>query len=170
MAVLVRKLSKRRNADALRNSDNVDDLSADIVMQEFKTSKDTLSAWETAKDSIDLGVLAIALSSEHFDTMDFILLDKECAENTGLFVKPTKADANPLAQASEIHRDFYRLRLQDFRRLALVYKDAASDDANVVRYTKTDLERIIRDALRNGWVDSNKANDRMRKVIESLSG
>ena len=170
MAVLVRKLNKRRNADALRNSANVDDLSADIVIQEFKTSGDTLSVWETAKECIDLGILAIVLSSEHFDTMDFILLDKECAVSTGLFVQPTKAETNPLAQANEIHRDFCSLRLQDFRRLALVYKDAASDAANVVRYTKTDLKRIIRDALKSGWVDSNKANDSMRNVIESLSG
>ena len=169
MSVLIRKLSKKKNASIFRDSSNIDDVSADAVVQEFKTSGDTLSVWETTKDSIDLGILAVALSSEHIDTMDFIVLDKESTESIGLHIKATTAEANPLVHANEIHRDIVNLRLQDFHRLASVYRNAAIDNANILRYTKAQLHSKISEALKKGWIDSEKVNDKIRKVIDSIA-
>jgi hypothetical protein len=168
MIVFVRKLSNRRNVKIIQDSISVENISADVVSDEFKTKKSTLSVWETTDDNIDLGVLAILLSSEHLDTMDFVILNKNTVENNGLSVVESDAESNPLKQATSIHRDICNLQIQDIPKLATVYKDAVSDEANIIRYTTSQIKLKIEQAVEKGWVDSSKVSEDIKKKIDAL--
>lgn len=170
MSVLIRKLSNRRNIEFIHNSCLVDDIQADVVAEEFRTKGNKLSVWETDADEVDIGILAISLSSSRIETMDFIIMDKDIVENNSLCIMESKPEINPLKQADSIHRDISNLRLQDFQKLAKVYKEASKDEAGVIRYTAPKLRKIIKNALDRGWIDSANANGRIKETIEELLG
>jgi hypothetical protein len=168
MAVYIRKLANRRNVEDIFASDTIESINADSITAEFRTKENKLSIWETPDDDIDLGILAIALSSSKIDTMDFIILEKQTIEESGLTIEKSKPSSNPLVKAEGMHYDISDLRLRDFTRLASAYRVTSSDKARIKRFTKAQLKEKIGQAKINGLIDSENASEEIRKTIEGL--
>jgi hypothetical protein len=168
MAVYIRKLANRRNVENILSSATVEDVCADSISAEFRTKGNRLSIWEAPDEDIDLGILAIALSSSKIEAMDFIVLAKQTLEKAGLTVEKSKPSANPLIQAEDMHYDISDIRLRDFARLTSVYKITGADEALIKRCAKAQLKEKIGRAKSNGWINSANANDEIKKTIDAL--
>jgi hypothetical protein len=168
MAVYVRKLAKKRSIECILHHDVVENICADSISDEFRTKDNKLSIWEIPDENIDLGILAIALSSSRIETMDFIVLTRSMIEEAGLTIEKTTSKQNPLIGASNMHYDISNLCLCDFARLASAYRCAGSDETRVKRYTQGELKEKISQAKNNGLIDSTNATDEIKKVIEAL--
>jgi hypothetical protein len=62
-----------------------EDISADAVTISLKTTGNCLSVWKIEKEcDIQDAVLAIVSNSQHFDTIDIVMLDDKIVENKKL--------------------------------------------------------------------------------------
>jgi len=167
MAVFVRKLNNRRNIDSIRRVKNVIEAPADAVTSEFRTKNNTLSVWQVAdKTKAEQGILAIALSSSHIETMDFVIFDEDAVNNKGLLLVHTDPEKNPYSNAVKMHFDICDMRLHSLASICQIYKDV--DDSCIIRKTKSELRALILHANDAGLINPSKANDGVIKDLQEL--
>ncbi|MDR0621331.1 MAG: hypothetical protein LBJ61_05585 [Deltaproteobacteria bacterium] len=161
-------MANRRNVEDIVSANTLEDIQADSISAEFRTKDNKLSIWEIPDENIDLGVLAIALSSTKIDTMDFLILKKDMLERAGLIVEKSKPSPNPLIQANNMRHDISYLRMRDFARLATVYKEAGLDETHVFRYYKNDLTKKIKQAIYNGWINIDNGSKIIKEILNTF--
>jgi hypothetical protein len=167
MAVFVRKLSNRKNIDSIRKAANVKDVQADAVTSEFKTKNNSLSVWRVVdKTAAEQGILAIALSSSHIETMDFVLFDEDSVNSNNLTAIHTFPAKNPYSDAAEMHFDISDMRLHSLSSICKMYKSI--DDSCIIRKTKSDLKNLIIKANSEGLINSSDANDDVIKYLREF--
>ena len=167
MAVFVRKLNARRNIDDIRCVENVKDTPADAITSEFKTKSNTLSVWHVAgKNAAEQGILAIALSSSHIETMDFVLFDEKTVLKNGLSVVRTSPGKNPYSPAEGMHFDISEMCLKSLSDICQLYRDI--DSSCIIRKTKSELKKLIIQAHRDGLIDTSAATDDLLKDLRNF--
>ena len=166
MPYLVRKIVKKNNLDNILESKDVNDIYADSIFSEFKTKENTLSTWEAKdKELIKTAILAIALTSSNIETMDFIILDKDCLKTYNLNTEYTDPGKIPLTNFQQNHVDIINLTLDSLRNLAQLYQNPLSC---YCRVTKSELEKSIKDAFSNSLIDISCANPTLSPKLSSI--
>jgi hypothetical protein len=166
MAVYVRKINRGKLAQICA-AKSLDETPADAITSEFRTRGNTLSTWKVKdKDSVEPGILAIALSSTHIDAMDFILLDEQAIEKNDLKICYTCPLASPYVDAHKMHYDLAELNLKSLYALTQLYMDTGEE--NVIKLSKAQLKNMILEANAKGLVDASRANEDMQKALTKI--
>ena len=161
MKVLIRGICNKNNVEKLKDIDNILDVNADFIGQEFRTQQNTLSCWEADldnQDSIKEAIIALVLANtqncekirnnEKIERLDYIILDAAKIEE--LFsCKETDPQSKSSFLSEDLKRKHHDINISNLNGiiyLATLYKDIVTSDKSkelVVRLTKHQINEYI---------------------------
>lgn len=130
MAYLVRKLLKRNNIDLIGLADCVETMVADAATGEFRTKKGTISTWKIDSiDSIEEAVLAIIVTADKIERMDFIIIDTHYLDEEDLQYSQTYAGCDiAVPDLQNTHYDVSGITIPKLINFSKVYKRVYIED------------------------------------------
>lgn len=174
MSYLVRKISRRENIDKIKNTNDIKELDADVIMQEFRTAQNAISTWsidELNNNCINQAVLAIATASSDLETMHFIIINTDYLEQLGLDMNAEKKGDTPVEDLREIHRDITNLKYGTIDKLIIMYNNIASEndaDKYIITKKRNEIKLIVKQALSQNRINIDASNDHIRPKLIKL--
>jgi hypothetical protein len=162
MAYLVRKIAPAKWSGV----QSLAALSADALTADLRTAGNALSLWEIdSEQELNQAVLALATSknTKKFEKMDLVLIPKETILTKQLPIResPGETFAESL---SDTHREVVGLKYPSLGNFAQIIIDLLSQDG-LTTITKTEVEKIVKDACKNNAVDITCFPEEMQKRI-----
>ena len=171
MSYLVRKIIKRENIDEIGETANINEMYADAATYEFRSKNGMLSTWMIDSiEKINDAILAILVTSNKIDTMDFILLNTEVLKKYQLEYKRTYAGLDiAVPDLQDTHYDIYNITIPKLINCVSVYKDTFLSDNKqeifIIRKIEQELINILKEAHENNRIVFEKLNKGVKKYI-----
>lgn len=169
MSYLVRKIT-RAKWDC-RDGLAPDEIPADAVTADLRTSSNTLSFWKLempSNDEICRTALALATAAERIDRMDLAWVEKNSISTHGILINPSDG-RTPVGSLRGNHVDVTKLDLGRLCRVATLIGEALSRGQHR-RFTKKELIQIIVEAVRKDLVSINDLAPKVKEEIEKGLG
>jgi hypothetical protein len=170
MSYLVRKITRAKwePEDEL----SPDEIPADAVTSDLRTSSNALSFWQLERpsnyDEVCRIALALATAAERIDRMDLTWIDENKISAQGISMKPSDG-RTPVESLRGNHVDVTKLDLGRLSRIATWIAEALTQNQHK-RFTKNELIRIIIKAVREGRVSINDLEPKVKEEIEKELG
>lgn len=162
MSLLVRKINKAKwMQNDVRSAENV---SADAITNDLKTTDNTLSAWQVAgAEAIEDAVLAIVSSHEHLDTIDVVCLDPSSLESNGIMLQ-SNPGGTPVRDLIDRHIHICDLT---YRTLGTVAEQIvhALKEGKDERYTKGKIKKLLTGAINRGCLQKDDLHESLRRKL-----
>lgn len=144
-----------------------DEIPADAITIDLRTRDNALSFYRCGSASpseVEEAALAIAAAGDHIETFDVAWISSDDLRARGHELKDIRGET-PLVSMRERHVDVCRL---DHRRLGEVAETlaAALCPATSKRFTKSSVETLLLDAVKQGRVEREQLKDGLKKVVE----
>lgn len=143
----------------------LEDVPADTVAAEFKTTENKLSVWKIEnEDDLNDAFIAMALSSDSIGTIDAVLLEED--DLSKLKIEEEVA-ATPVIEANKKHRNIVEL---NYVNLGDVIKSIlnALEKGDMVRKTKGTLRNLVVDACVNSSIQYDMLTPNTMKYVSSV--
>ncbi|KAA6326225.1 hypothetical protein EZS27_024645 [termite gut metagenome] len=165
MSILVRRISRAKWDNAVKDDDGLFDVDADAITNCLKTTDNTLSVWEIDDESkLDEAILALTTGKkqEQFSKIDFVLIDENMLKDKGLLLVNSDGDTviNFLIKK---HRNISSL---SYKKLGIM-KDIILYCINNEKHkfkTKREIIQIVKEAIDSGALQKSTLNE---KLIEN---
>lgn len=163
MVWLVRKLTRAKweATDGIEQQE----IPADAVTSDLRTTGNKLSFWKceniTNTDLCDV-VLAMAAAAERIDRMDLVWIERTAL---GGIVFEDSPGRTPIADMVGRHTDAVSLDLDRLGKVARQIAEALRQN-RFRRWTRGEVDRILRDALTAGRVRTEQLPEEVRKELE----
>lgn len=166
----IRKLSKSKNIERLNAVNNVDDIPADILAQELKTSDNTLSLWKYSNEHTDMddAIKSVILSSNEVRTTILLLLDDEKLNKYSLCKDESEIGRTGYINENNLHVNIVNLTFKSIKDVLTLYKELVSNKCNYMQIEKDDVYKHIHEAYKNDKVDETKLDKKLREEISKL--
>ena len=164
MAYLVRKLNKRDNIDIIGNTVDIENMFADAATAEFKSKNGTLSTWRIESlDKLDEAVLAIVVTSNKIERMDFIVIDTNYLDEQHLEYNQTYAGQKiAVPDLQDTHYDIINITIPRLINCTCVYRRVFKEDRDrgiyIVRYVEGDIKDLLNKAILASRLEINSLN------------
>ena len=164
---LVRKISRAKwNPE---EGLSAEEIPADAVTVDLRTKDNSLSFWECKSDSrenIEEVALAIAAAGDHVERLDLVWIADEKFQEDGQ-MREYSEGRTPLEDFAKQHVDVYRL---DYVRLGKIASRIATTikAGNHLRLTKGSLTRLLATAVKQGRIDLDRLEDRIKAEVQKL--
>lgn len=150
MAYLVRKISHGR-FQKICDAANVDNIEADVLSAELRTTDNELSTWVINNDSeIDKAILAMASSSDHLQSMTFIMLDEDSVRARELIINEKLGNC-PIEDLANCHRNISNLSYKALGDVLKIIKE--TPQSRVIRKTEKYISALLNTACVQGRLD-----------------
>jgi hypothetical protein len=162
MSLLVRKIEKGRwLQNDIRNGAEV---SADAITNCTRTKGNALSVWEiSGRDQVDDAVIAMVSQCDSLETIDVVLLGRTNLIEKGLEIKQTPG-TTALSDFGDKHHDIAGMTYRTLGILAaLIVSEFRTDQ--VIRYTRGQIERLLKEAVGNGRIQTDLLRAGVRSKI-----
>lgn len=169
MPYLARKITRAKweSGDEL----GAEEIPADAVTADLRTTGNTLSFWKLDKPSdeeIRLTALALATGAERIDRMDLAWVEEDSFQGDGLSLKPNDG-RTPVVSLRKNHVDVTRLDLDRLCKVAVSVSQAISSGQHR-RFTKKELVKIIVEAVGKGFLSPSDLAPNVKEEIEKELG
>ena len=147
-----------------------EDISADAVTISLKTSGNCLSVWKIEKEcDIQDAVLAIVSNSQHFDTIDIVMLDDKIVENKKLQTVQSPG-ITPFQSFQDNHYDIVYLTYNTLGDVADIIKSVFINKGER-RFSRGEIKRIIINGIKSGKLNISDLNSSLKeKVMRIIKG
>lgn len=169
MPYLARKIT--RTKWEFRDKLGADEIPADAVTSDLRTTGNTLSFWKLenpSEDEIRMTALALATGAERIDRMDLAWVEEESFHDDGLSLDPNDG-RTPVVSLRKNHLDVIRLDLNRLCKVAVSVSQAISSGQHQ-RFTKKELVKIIVEAVDKGLLSPNDLAPNVKEEIEKELG
>lgn len=169
MPYLARKIT--RTKWEFRDELGADEIPADAVTSDLRTTGNTLSFWKLEKpseDEVRLTALALATGAERIDRMDLAWVEEESFHDDGLSLDPNDG-RTPVVSLRKNHVDVIKLDLNRLCKVAVSVSQAISSGQHQ-RFTKKELVKIIVEAVDKGLLSPNDLAPNVKEEIEKELG
>ncbi len=169
MNYLVRKIARAKWAvPTFATNDTI--IAADAVTGCLRTSKNTLSFWQShseEKEDSDIKdvVLALVSNMERLDTLDIIVIPKSDLGNFPFEV--TKGNI-PVIDLQDRHLDMVKLTLEGLNHLARYIASKVRAEIRCYRFRKRDLEEVVIKAVKDGRLNLEDLSDRQKTLKDEI--
>jgi len=146
-----------------------DEVAADTVTKELRTTHDTLSFWCAADDTEPWksAALAMGAAAERLDSLDIAWIDREALVGDGVQVVDSLGET-PVADLRDKHADACRLDAFRLARVAThVARAVRSEPQQLRRVTRTELIAMVSEAVRADRVRLEDLNENVRKEVQA---
>lgn len=107
MPFLIRKINKAKWHQV--DIENDDDVSADAITMDLKTSGNTLSAWYIiSENEIEDAILALVSGQDHLEMFDIVMLSEQFLQDSSIKIIDTPG-ATPIQSLVNTHRNLAEL-------------------------------------------------------------
>ncbi len=167
MPYLVRKIGNLENLFHIKETQDVEQVFADVINYEFKTTENTLSTWFINEaDDIDMAVLAIASNYSTTEEMDFLYIDMSLLEEFSLEII-NEPNETPYESYSKFHYDIVGLTLASIKSILEIYKH---NKTIVVKRDGFELKALIKEAYKENKINIDKGKTKkvranLRKIV-----
>lgn len=143
---------------------------ADAISACLRTQGNALSVWACTEDAADYtqAALAIALTMDHVEDVDVVLLRTEDVRGLGCAVDQTLGET-PIEDLKLRHRDIARLTLSDIHALARHIGERNGDTKYWVRVREKQIVAAAKDAVDAGRVTLDDLKPRMQERLKDLA-
>jgi len=166
MSVLARKITRAKwePKQGLRT----DEIAADAVTADLRTTGNTLSFWRCSSSSADdlrTAFLAMASSAESLERIDIIYLEENSVHDSGLATKNTPGNT-PVESLRNHHVNVEQL---DLARLGTVARmvAAAHRSKSYRTMNKSDVVRVLAEAVDHGLVNLSNLKDKVKRAVDT---
>lgn len=145
---------------------DVNTIGANTITQEFRTKDNTLSLW--AVENTEDVVLAMICKASKIDDMFTLKIEDELLKNSKLEV--VNEGSNSLIK--DINKFHYNIKNLNYKKLANVSKliiEALKNEDNLEFFTKNDIIRILKKAIKEGRLSKESLNKKIQKEIEKTA-
>jgi hypothetical protein len=164
MAFLIRKINRSKWPNSDYENFSIDDLVADAITSDLRTSKNTLSTWEIQNEEEVLdAVLALSSGFERLDTIDVIILDKTEVINVGFELIETPG-ITPVKDLVDTHKDIVNLTFKSIGLFSKLILDTLGKD-KVKRIREKEVKKLLIDAIQSGRLNADSLKDGLRKKL-----
>lgn len=157
--LLVRKINK-----AKWKKDEDGDVMADAITHCLKTTKNTLSVWEIqSEEELNNAVLALVSNADHPDTIDIVLLDEAYLINEKLKIEKTPG-ITKVESLKDTHKDIIELTYSKLGIVKNIISEKVDNNSDI-RFTKRQLIKILKDAIKDGIIKKEDLKEGMQKKV-----
>jgi len=169
MPYLTRKITRAKweSGDEL----GADEIPADAVTADLRTTGNTLSFWKIENPSdeeIRITALALATGAERIDRLDLAWVEEDGFQDDGLSLNPNDG-RTPVVSLRKNHVDVTKLDLDRLCKVAVSVSQAISRGQHQ-RFTKKELINIIVEAVGKGLLSLSDLAPNVREEIEKELG
>lgn len=161
MSFLIRKINKAKwNQNKLDESYEV---TADVITNCLKTTKNTLSVWKIeAESDLDQAILALISNQDHLDAIDIVILEEKILKRE-LIINETPGNTT-ISSLIHSHRDIANLT---YTQLGIVKNHIIDKfrQNQIKRFTKTDLIKILKRHIDLGVLKEEDLKESVRKKL-----
>ena len=146
-----------------------DEVSADGVGADLRSSDNTLSFWlyDPEQGSLEDVVLVLASTRDQVQRMDLVWLPAETVTGMKIGLSPTPG-VTPVSSLNERHRDLTGIDLSRLFRLASGIAEAIDGD-RVVRFTEKQVLDILAKAVQRKLVEAARLKPSVLRKIQGGS-
>ncbi len=169
MPYLARKITRAKWE--FRDELGVDEIPADAVTADLRTTDNTLSFWKIEKPSdeeIRLTALALATGADRIDRLDLAWVEEDGFRGDGLSLNPNDG-RTPVVSLRKSHVDVIKLDLNRLCKIAASVSQAIYRGQHQ-RFTKKELIKIIVEAVVNGLLSPSDLAPNVKEEIEKELG
>ncbi len=172
MSYFIRMIAKQKweKISEMDLSSIPDDVPSDFFTSEFRTQNNTLSVWkveELSDESICKVAKALASSRDKIDRLDLIFLDEERLRRNCIQLEhsPEAADT-PFEELKEHHYDLVNLNYNSIGNIiSCALEIYQADSENSRRITRSDVKRLLQDAITNNEIKKEKLKTTLQKDL-----
>ena len=162
MPLLVRKISKSKWFQ--KDIENTDEVSADAITSDLRTTLNTLSVWEISNEAeLDEAVLAIVSAQDSLETIDVIVLDSDKIDEYDIEIVATPG-RTPIKELEKNHRDLEDITFTKLGHIKnhIVQRIRAK---YLKRYTAGTLKKLIKKAIDDGILELQDLNSSIQRKV-----
>lgn len=164
MAFLIRKINRSKWPNQDFENFSIDDLVADAITSDLRTSKNTLSTWEIeSEDQVLEAVLALSSGFDRLDTIDVIILDKAEVIGRGFEIIETPG-LTPIKDLVNTHKDIVNLTFKSLGSFSRLILDTFHKE-KVKRVKKGELKKLLLEAIETGRLNIDSLKDGVREKL-----
>lgn len=166
-----RKLAKPSNLQKLQTIDKISDVEADLIKDEFRTTKNELSFWKCesldSQEDIENTFKAIILSGNKFEVLQIIVCDEVILKKYGLEMKDSEGDTKYIG-FKNTHSDMIKLNYKSIADVLAMYKEVAlnTDNKFYPKLEKSTEYKYIKEAKNSELIAFDDLDERFAKEIE----
>jgi hypothetical protein len=162
MSFLVRKINKAKWFQI--NITESDDVSADALTNDLKTTNNSLSVWRINElGELNEAILAIVSNLDHLETIDVVLFSTELVESLQLDTTTTPG-LTPVEDLKDKHVDIANL---NYSKLGMISRAIVADlrQSMTHRFTKGQLKTILLEAIQGNRISIELLNEGISKKL-----
>ena len=163
----LRKLSKYSTLDLIDSLDDVFDIPADLLRQEFPTTNNTLSFWRfDSFERINDTLKAILLSCSYIEKTKFFIVDDDLLSKYSIETDCSNPGMTGYLGFDYLHTDFCNLTYKKIGDVLMMIKDIIHISDYTYQLSRDEAKELIKSVYIDGKIDESKINDKLKKDIE----
>ena len=169
----LRKLSKPSSLNKLRVANSVEEIPADFIGQDMRTTNNTLSLWRMQtldSDEIIHALNAALFTCSHIVDTHFLILDLETITKVGLTVDDTEIGKTAYKGVSHLHTNICNLTYGAIGNVLKILCDASKKPDRTIKVAKAEFKERIRSANEIGAIDFSALQETMQNEIAKVIG
>ena len=168
----VRKLSRPASLFKLRDLDNnFQNLQADFLGQDLRTSANTLSVWRSEslnQEDINRAINAALLASSQVNTSQFLIIDSDALKQAGIRTDDTQPGKTGYSGLEGLHTNLCDLTYEKIGRILQIYCKCCKDEQRTPKIDKKQFKQIIIRANEEQRLNMEALQEHMQKEIQQI--
>lgn len=167
----IRMLSKTSSLDKLATVDNIDELCADFITQEIKTSSNTLSFWHSEsleKGPLDQAISAALLAANKIESTQFIIIDSDALEAHDIHIDDNEPGETGYIGGEKLHSNLCELNYKKIGNLLQIYKSVCMDEQRTPKIKKSQVKEYIKEISSKNLLNTEKVKPELKLKLEKL--
>lgn len=167
----IRKLSKPSSLFKLQALSNVNELYADFLGQDMRTSDNTLSVWRSEtldSQDIDKAINAALLASSQVNASQFVIIDSDALSIADIRTDDTQPGKTGYKGLEYLHTNLCDLTYEKIGKLIQIYLEICRDKTRTPKIEKETFKKVIVKANEDGALDISILQDHMQNEIKAI--
>lgn len=169
----VRKLSRPAVLQKLQNISDVNELYADFLGQDMRTSDNQLSVWrsETLEGpDIDRAINAALLACSQINVCQFLIIDSDALSSAEIRTDDTQPGITGYMGLENLHTNLCDLTYEKIGKLVQIYREICQDETRTLKVDKGVFKEVIHKAKEEGALNISILTGHMKKEVMALLG
>ncbi len=163
----IRKLSNNPNLIKIKNSQNVNDLEADILRQEVGTTKNTLSFWKCDNlQNLQTTITAILLSTTAIKKYQFYIIDDKILDKYKLQMDDSELGQTAYLGYENLHSNMINLNYGKIGNVLWMLHEVFQNDNLIVQVNKQTAKQYIEEASNKGLLNKDNLDEHLKNDID----
>ncbi len=163
----IRKLSKPNTVNRLRSMSNIKDAPADLLKQEWPTSRNTLSFWmcESLDNPVDT-IKAIVLSATGIERSRFIIIDDDMLDKHEIKRDFSEKGKTGYIGFEGLHVNLCELTYGKIGSIISMTKEALGKEKMVIDLSRDTVKEHIKEVCDAGLIDTEQIHESLLADIK----